>query len=894
MNSSGRAAGTANVTVQEGGSNTITFKPSVGTGKSPNSLDSYWVILTDKGTVNTPFVFNSNTNTIVDNPTPVVTELITSNEVLDQGQFDTISTQPNGGTGPFTVYFKNATNGDVLRTVANVPLDAEVNYTFPVNDLVSNSSGPTFAMIGVVANMVDQGTSVPFIFQSENSSANTTQLNKLTVSAPSEYASYICAGGSGNANVSVLWTPDANDSADSGLPYSSVGRQHSNSCTIYTKSPSLSEVALGINNTNFKLYTSNSMTKVLNQTLNYSVSVNGSTTLIVAACGLSRCTSISPPDRCDTRLILTGKDAHETAYVALCKNQTAGSYNVRANMSGLGGTSIAAYVFANGVQVSNVTGKNITFAVYTRPFTTLTTYALNGTQTDKLMYGKGGFSANAVVTPGAGPFSFAWTLNGANAYNVTINGTDTSNTITGFGGIVAGGNYTYNVSIVDLGTTTHFVLPKVSATFTVEKNNSLNATVVNPKVVSFSNLTTLTFTGMPTIFNQSRWELYVNGTLYGTTNSVITWSEQNQVGVHSFEFVNPGNNNYTAYHVNTTLTVNPPTPTGLITGGGGGGGGGVGGGGSFKPTVLTQSTSNLVCSTILNFTQHNEETLVVLNKTFQVTENYITPTTAGITVGSNTYEMSLNQSQLVGSYNGINYTIKLVKLSYLPIIDTVDIAVCGTVPTSKVAPITAPKNNTAVVVTNVTTQSQAVSGAYNLSKNQSVHFKVNGLDVNVKVTSSSSTKTLHDISISKYNKTAYLAGHSLLGALNISIKPGQNTTVTVTEGYACNADIQSVQPYVLLNGQWTLIKNFSVDAAACQVTFTVLGDPIVALFATEAAPKPASTTQTVSSSSGSAPTSSSPMAVIVVIALAAVAIITAYAYRQMGREGRESKKRKPA
>ncbi len=83
----------------------------------------------------------------------------------------------------------------------------------------------------------------------------------------------------------------------------------------------------------------------------------------------------------------------------------------------------------------------------------------------------------------------------------------------------------------------------------------LNATVKNPFYANSSSSVNVSFVGTPTFKNQSPWFLYVNGVLYGKTNSTITWNDHKEPGTYHFEFMNPGNLNYTEYHLNTILVV---------------------------------------------------------------------------------------------------------------------------------------------------------------------------------------------------------------------------------------------------------------------------------------------------------------------------------------------------
>ncbi|MDE1859570.1 MAG: hypothetical protein KGH67_03515, partial [Candidatus Micrarchaeota archaeon] len=195
--------------------------------------------------------------------------------------------------------------------------------------------------------------------------------------------------------------------------------------------------------------------------------------------------------------------------------------------------------------------------------------------------------------------------------------------------------------------------------------------------------------GVITDFQTPIFQFTPSANAVGTDNVLIGVTDS--ATTNEIEFLS------TSIDVQNVIYV-PPVTTTVPQGGGGGGGGGSsgpgvgGGGGGFKPTVL----SNGNCTTILNFTQDNSETLSILNNTFDVTENYITPTTAGISVNGNVYELGVGQSLPVGKIGGVDYTVELTNLSYLPIMNTVTVVICGSGPVQ--TPLVAPNttNNSTV------------------------------------------------------------------------------------------------------------------------------------------------------------------------------------------------------
>ena len=86
------------------------------------------------------------------------------------------------------------------------------------------------------------------------------------------------------------------------------------------------------------------------------------------------------------------------------------------------------------------------------------------------------------------------------------------------------------------------------------------------------------------------------------------------------------------------------------------------------------------CSYIMNFSQKNSETLNLMGSSFLITENYITPTSAGISVNDAHYEITIGHTTYLGKFKGVNYTLNLLNLSYIPRIDIVTVSLCGTGP----------------------------------------------------------------------------------------------------------------------------------------------------------------------------------------------------------------------
>jgi hypothetical protein len=68
-----------------------------------------------------------------------------------------------------------------------------------------------------------------------------------------------------------------------------------------------------------------------------------------------------------------------------------------------------------------------------------------------------------------------------------------------------------------------------------------------------------------------------------------------------------------------------------------------------------------------------------------------------------------------------------------------------------------------------------------------------------------------------------------LKAVNVTISKGI-VEVNATLSYPCNISSGMIAPYILENGTWNPIPQFTSNQAACTVTFSIPNDPLVALF----------------------------------------------------------------
>ena len=193
-----------------------------------------------------------------------------------------------------------------------------------------------------------------------------------------------------------------------------------------------------------------------------------------------------------------------------------------------------------------------------------------------------------------------------------------------------------------------------------------------------------------------RGSITVSNSSSTVTNSTVT-SPANVTTITN----NNGSND------NNTGSPGSGNPGSGNSGGTGASGSGPGGGGNFVPTVLNTTKGSTSCSTIYNFSQDNSETLNIFNSTFKVTENFITPTTAGITVNTAEYVLGVNETQSIGTINGVSYNITMLNLSYIPKIDTITVSICGT--HQGQTPLTKPVTTVVTTVPATTVQTTTVA-----------------------------------------------------------------------------------------------------------------------------------------------------------------------------------------
>ena len=320
----------------------------------------------------------------------------------------------------------------------------------------------------------------------------------------------------------------------------------------------------------------------------------------------------------------------------------------------------------------------------------------------------------------------------------------------------------------------------------------------------------------------------------------------------------------------TTSTVTTTIATTTIQGGGnpgtpGGPGGPTGTGGSLKPTATLSGS----CYSITNMTALKGTNVTLDGMFIEIVTNFIGPTSAGVTVNNVSYTLTQGAAPLPFSISGINYTIGLTTVTYLPILHTIEVKVC----TTTASPINSAYGT--LIINN--------SGTFS-----TVSINSNSVTANLgfwpgKITFSlpenmSNTIYLH-ISNATLSALEAPQGYTKIVAINLSIDPAAGVGALATLGYSCSIDSTTIAPFIVANGVWNPITPFTADPHSCTLSFAVPLDPVIGLMVKNQTAT-VSTTTINQSGPGQKPTSGISLYVIVgAVAVVAVIVVLFLAYR---------------
>ena len=120
-----------------------------------------------------------------------------------------------------------------------------------------------------------------------------------------------------------------------------------------------------------------------------------------------------------------------------------------------------------------------------------------------------------------------------------------------------------------------------------------------------------------------------------------------------------------------------------------------------------------------------------------------------------------------------------------------------------------------------------------------------------------------------------------------------NVSSEVTSPYSCGLNSSLIKPFELVNGTWTAITPFSLNATACTVSFVVPKDPIVGIF--QKIVPTTTVTTTVNTTTTIVPTTTAPppkvnTAAIAVAVIVTVIILLVLAYYYMSKAGKHRRR----
>ncbi len=190
----------------------------------------------------------------------------------------------------------------------------------------------------------------------------------------------------------------------------------------------------------------------------------------------------------------------------------------------------------------------------------------------------------------------------------------------------------------------------------------------------------------------------------------------------------------------------------------------------------------------------------------------------------------------------------------------------------------------------INTNNNSVTVNVSAGNNERINFTAR--DVNVTVTSNSSTPQHVNVSIMNVTPLPPApSNYSVLLAFNISA-PGASM-LNVTLHYNCAAPSSRIAPYIYRNGAWQEIEPFSVNVSACTISFSMPADPIVGVFSTPTLTTTTTVQTTVPTTSAAytstiaqAPATQSNTPIYAAVAVVIILAVVVAAYLSFRKKGR--------
>ena len=239
-----------------------------------------------------------------------------------------------------------------------------------------------------------------------------------------------------------------------------------------------------------------------------------------------------------------------------------------------------------------------------------------------------------------------------------------------------------------------------------------------------------------------------------------------------------------------------------------------------------------------NFTQYDFITALINEKKFLITENYITPDYAGITVNNDRYDIFPNESLLLASTSEYLYYMRLTRIAIVPALDTINFSIFA--------------------VPNLTSN-EVLSYATNASINMSLtgngisYINLENLNTLISIESPESTGlSLTVTNLTGSNDLPIPTGYDKWLLMNISAKAltdSATLSMNVTSVYDCNSSPDVTAPYLFNGGNWVALDGVNYNSTSCQMSFGLSRSGIVGIFEKSSKPITATTSQTSSQTS---------------------------------------------
>ena len=824
---------------------TISGATSASYTASPTSTTEYYVIVTDTGTTSgaTPAATATSSGaTVTVNPAPTATSLTPSNTILDSGQYETYSVLISGGTGPFTanlIYVSGSgtvngmTAGNVVETNT---IGSDGTIAFPSFNSISTNGIYTFNVVAT------DSASTPVTF---NSVANTitvntalTKPNPPTVSTP-----YVDQGQTGTVTATIpstgtspynYWWMVATPSNPSSFSYA-----------VECATPNGADASAGATETCTFSTSSSTATGAYEYELDVADSATTSETQTSSA---SSALIVNPAP---TATSLTPSNTvldfgqYETYNVLI----TGGTGPYTANLiyvSGPPGATVNSITAGNVVETNTIgSDGTITFPSF-NSFSTMGSYTFNVIATDS----------------SSTPVAFNSLSN-----TITVNPAPTATSLTPSNTAINSGQYvTYNV-IIDGGIlpiTANLVLVSNSIPIQINGANAITGTTYNTIVLDAGSTepNTITFNSL-----QLNTSITSGGNVIFAVNAVD--SANTPIAFNSVSNTVIINAVVVPHHSGST---GPPKYTFTLSD-------------NINSTLASAQPVYTIYASSGNISYYQNQLPVTLS----LLTPYLNVSWAcNVSIGANTYTY---QNDVYGLGLGIPcgkyytaYTPNLeaiYSLSAPTKINTTTTSTTTILPTPPTPP--ANKSNKSITL--------------NGSISSSSPFKINFTNMHVVVVLTSPSLVPMRASASITNETSMvlptLANYTLISAFNISVTTAANVSSEVTSPYSCGINSSLIKPFELVNGTWTAITPFSVNATACTVSFVVPKDPIVGIF--QKIVPTTTVTTTVNTTTTIAPTTTVlppkvNTAAIAVAVIVTVIILLVLAYYYMSKAGKHRRR----